>query len=131
MTAGMLEGDLARRAARNSSGDPLLDKALAFIDRNLARSDLAPALREILDKTEVGHLTAPETTAQGVELFALCEKKETKVDTPEKQQIREKIFSEEFQSKATRLLKDLRRQAMNSFSRCAVRAPRATASLCM
>jgi peptidyl-prolyl cis-trans isomerase SurA len=74
--------------------------------------DLAPALREILDKTEVGHLTAPETTAQGVELFALCEKKETKVDTPEKQQIREKIFSEEFQSKATRLLKDLRRQAM-------------------
>jgi peptidyl-prolyl cis-trans isomerase SurA len=75
-------------------------------------SDLAPALREILDKTEVGHLTAPETTAQGVELFALCEKKETKIDTPEKQQIREKIFSEEFQSKATRLLKDLRRQAM-------------------
>src|ERR1700733_8125600 len=55
--------------------------------------DLAPALREILDKTEGGHLTAPETTAQGVELFALCEKKETKVDTPEKQKIREKIFS--------------------------------------
>ena len=46
MTAGMLEGDLAGRAARNSSGDPLLDKALAFIDRNLARSDLAPALLE-------------------------------------------------------------------------------------
>lgn len=46
MAAGMLEGDLARRAARASSGDPLLDKALAFIDRNLARSDLAPALLE-------------------------------------------------------------------------------------
>jgi AraC-like DNA-binding protein len=44
--AGMLEGDLARRAERDSSGDQLLDKALAFIDRNLARSDLAPALVE-------------------------------------------------------------------------------------
>jgi AraC-like DNA-binding protein len=46
MAAGMLEGDLARRAARDSSGDPLLDKAIAFIDRNLAKSDLAPALLE-------------------------------------------------------------------------------------
>jgi AraC-like DNA-binding protein len=46
MAAGMLEGDLARRAARNLSGHPLFDKALAFIDRNLARSDLAPALLE-------------------------------------------------------------------------------------
>jgi len=46
MTAGMLGSELARQAARDSSGDPLLDKALAFIDRNLARSDLAPALLE-------------------------------------------------------------------------------------
>jgi AraC-like DNA-binding protein len=44
MTAGMLEGDLARRAEGNSSGDPMLDRAIAVIDRNLARSDLAPAL---------------------------------------------------------------------------------------
>src|SRR5580692_546481 len=46
LTAGMLEGDLARRAVNASSGDPLLDKALAFIDTNLARSDLAPAVLE-------------------------------------------------------------------------------------
>jgi AraC-like DNA-binding protein len=46
MTAGMLEGELARRTAQESCGDPLLDKALAFIDRNLAKSDLAPALVE-------------------------------------------------------------------------------------
>jgi AraC-like DNA-binding protein len=44
--AGMIEGELARRAARESFSDPLLDKALAFIDLNLARSDLAPALLE-------------------------------------------------------------------------------------
>jgi len=75
-------------------------------------SDLAPALREILDKTEVGHLTAPETTAQGVELFAVCERKETKDETPEKRQAREKIFSEQFQARAKNYLRELRRQAM-------------------
>jgi peptidyl-prolyl cis-trans isomerase SurA len=75
-------------------------------------SDLVPALREILDKTEVGHLTPPEATAQGIELFALCEKKETKSETPEKRQAREKIFSEQFQAKAKNYLRELRRQAM-------------------
>ena len=75
-------------------------------------SELAPALREILDKTEIGHLTAPETTPQGVELFALCEKKETKAETPEKWEARDKIFGEQFQSKAKRYLQELRRQAM-------------------
>jgi peptidyl-prolyl cis-trans isomerase SurA len=75
-------------------------------------SDLVPALRQILDKTEIGHLTPPETTAQGIELFALCEKKETKSETPEKRQAREKIFSEQFEAKAKHYLRELRRQAM-------------------
>jgi peptidyl-prolyl cis-trans isomerase SurA len=75
-------------------------------------SDLLPALREILDKTEIGHLTAPELTPQGVELFALCEKKETTEDTPEKRQARDKIFNEKFQLKAKRFLQELRKQAM-------------------
>jgi peptidyl-prolyl cis-trans isomerase SurA len=75
-------------------------------------SELAQALRDILDKTEVGHLTAPEITPQGVELFALCEKKETKTDTPEKREVRDKMFSDQFQAKARNLLRDLRRQAM-------------------
>ena len=75
-------------------------------------SELVPALRQILDKTEIGHLTPPETTTQGIELFALCEKKETKSDTPEKRQARDKIFSEQFQAKAKNYLRELRRQMM-------------------
>jgi len=75
-------------------------------------SELVPALRQILDKTELGHLTPPETTAQGIELFALCEKKETKSETPEKRQARDKIFSEQFQAKAKNYLRELRRQMM-------------------
>ncbi|KJC56391.1 hypothetical protein UP10_34450 [Bradyrhizobium sp. LTSPM299] len=46
MASGMLEGEMARRTVSEVSGDPLLDKALAFIDRNLARLDLTPALLE-------------------------------------------------------------------------------------
>jgi peptidyl-prolyl cis-trans isomerase SurA len=75
-------------------------------------SDLLPALREILDKTEIGHLTAPEVTPQGIQLFALCERKETTEDTPEKRQARDKLFSEKFQIKAKRYLQELRKQAM-------------------
>ena len=75
-------------------------------------SELAPALRDILDKTEIGHLTAPETTPQGIELFALCEKKETKAETPEKREAREKLFGEQFQTRAKHYLQELRRQSM-------------------
>jgi peptidyl-prolyl cis-trans isomerase SurA len=75
-------------------------------------SDLVPALREILNKTELGHLTPPETTPQGVELFALCDKKETTTETPEKRAARDKLFADQFQAKSKSYLRALRRQAM-------------------
>jgi peptidyl-prolyl cis-trans isomerase SurA len=75
-------------------------------------SDLAPALREILNKTELGHLTPPETTDKGIELFALCDKKETKSETPEKRAVREKLFGSAFEAKSKAYLRELRRQAM-------------------
>jgi peptidyl-prolyl cis-trans isomerase SurA len=40
-------------------------------------SDLEYALRELLANTELGHLTPPETTSKGVQLFAVCARKET------------------------------------------------------
>jgi peptidyl-prolyl cis-trans isomerase SurA len=40
-------------------------------------SDLEFALRELLANTELGHLTPPETTSKGVQLFAVCARKET------------------------------------------------------
>jgi peptidyl-prolyl cis-trans isomerase SurA len=45
-------------------------------------------------------------------MFALCEKKESKADTPVKREAREKLFSQQFESKAKRYLQELRRQAM-------------------
>jgi peptidyl-prolyl cis-trans isomerase SurA len=75
-------------------------------------ADLAPALREILDNTPVGRLTAPETTQHGVELFAVCVKRETKVDAPTIREVRQEMFAEQFAAQSKRYLKELRRGAM-------------------
>jgi peptidyl-prolyl cis-trans isomerase SurA len=75
-------------------------------------ADLPQELRDILDKTEVGHLTPPEQTAEGVQMFAVCSKKETKAETPEMKKVRDEMFEKKFGAKAKRYLADLRRQAM-------------------
>jgi peptidyl-prolyl cis-trans isomerase SurA len=75
-------------------------------------ADLAQQLREILDSTAVGHLTPPETTTEGVQMFAICAKKETKTDTPEITEIRNQMFQQKFGAQAKRYLDTLRRQAM-------------------
>jgi peptidyl-prolyl cis-trans isomerase SurA len=75
-------------------------------------SDLAPQLRQILDGTAVGHLTPPEQTAEGIQLFAICGKRETKSETPEMKEIRESMFQQKFGAQAKRYLETLRRQAM-------------------
>ena len=75
-------------------------------------SDLAQQLRDILEGTAVGHLTPPETTAEGIQMFAICAKKETKSDTPEMREIREQMLQQRFGAKAKRYLESLRRAAM-------------------
>jgi peptidyl-prolyl cis-trans isomerase SurA len=75
-------------------------------------ADLAAQLRQILDSTAIGHLTPPEQTAEGVQMFAVCARKETKSDTPEMKEIRDQMFQQKFGAQAKRYLDTLRRQAM-------------------
>jgi len=76
-------------------------------------ADLQPAVREMLDKTEVGRLTAPEVTLQGVEIHALCDKKAASGDNAlVKREAREQIMKERFDAKSQQFLKELRSQAM-------------------
>jgi peptidyl-prolyl cis-trans isomerase SurA len=75
-------------------------------------ADLPAALRELLDKTPIGHLTPPETTKQGVEMVALCGKKPTTIDTPQKKAIRDKMFGEKFEAKSKAYLQQVRKAAM-------------------
>jgi peptidyl-prolyl cis-trans isomerase SurA len=75
-------------------------------------ADIPGNLREVLDKTPIGHLTAPEVTKQGVEMVALCARKPTTVDTPKKREIRDKMFAEKYEAKSKSYLQEVRKAAM-------------------
>jgi peptidyl-prolyl cis-trans isomerase SurA len=75
-------------------------------------ADIPAVLRDVLDKTPIGHLTAPEVTKQGVEMVALCARKPTTVDTPKKREVREKMFAEKFEKKSKAYLDEIRKAAM-------------------
>jgi peptidyl-prolyl cis-trans isomerase SurA len=75
-------------------------------------ADLPQSLRDILDKTPIGHLTAPEVTKQGIEMVALCGRKPTTIDTPKKKEIREKMFVEKYEAKSKSYLQEVRKAAM-------------------
>ena len=75
-------------------------------------ADMPAVLREVLDKTPIGHLTPPEVTKQGVEMVALCGRKPTTVDTPKKKEIRDKMFVQKYEAKSKSYLQEVRKAAM-------------------
>lgn len=84
-------------------------------------ADLPKQSRDILDGTEVGHLTPPERTAEGYQMFAVCSKRQTKNDTPEEKKVRDEIFQKKFGAKAAAYLKKLRREAMIEYKQAQTR----------
>ena len=75
-------------------------------------ADIPAVLREVLDKTPIGSLTAPELTKQGVEMVALCGRKPTTIDSPKKKEIRDKMYLEKYEAKSKAYLKEVRDAAM-------------------
>lgn len=75
-------------------------------------ADLSPQLRELLGNIEVGHLTAPEATQQGLQMFAVCSKKETTSESPLRREVREQIFTKRFESESKKYLDEIRKSAM-------------------
>jgi len=75
-------------------------------------SDLSPQLRDVLGNIQLGHLTAPESTAQGLQMFAVCGKKESSTESPLKREMREQIFAKRFESESKKYLDEVRKAAM-------------------
>jgi peptidyl-prolyl cis-trans isomerase SurA len=75
-------------------------------------ADLAEAQRKVLNETAIGHLTPPDITPQGVELFAVCSKTAASGDTPAKRKARDELFNERYQAASKKFLKELRKQAL-------------------
>ncbi|HZL30112.1 MAG TPA: SurA N-terminal domain-containing protein [Pseudolabrys sp.] len=75
-------------------------------------ADLPEALRELLAKLEIGRLSTPDVTSQGLQMFALCGKKESAQESPLKHELREKIFSNRFETESKKFLDEIRKSAM-------------------
>jgi len=76
-------------------------------------ADIPAELRKVLDGVEVGRLTAPEVTKFGIEMFAICAKKESTADnSPIRRQVRESIMAERYEQRSKQYLQELRRGAM-------------------
>ena len=76
-------------------------------------ADLPPALREVLEKIEIGRLSNPEVTQEGVEIYALCSKKtSTADDAPAKKAVRDELYKQVFEKHSKSFLQELRSQAM-------------------
>jgi peptidyl-prolyl cis-trans isomerase SurA len=69
--------------------------------------------REVIDATPIGKLTPPDVTTSGIEVFAVCEKKEGigGVASGAARDAKEELFGEKFQAKGKEYLRQLRRSA--------------------
>jgi peptidyl-prolyl cis-trans isomerase SurA len=75
-------------------------------------TDIPVQQRQVLDTTVVGHLTPPEVTQLGVEMFAVCAKQETHGDGAESHEVRDQIAAQRYEAQAKRYIQELRRAAM-------------------
>jgi peptidyl-prolyl cis-trans isomerase SurA len=74
--------------------------------------DLPEALRDLLAKLEVGRLSTPDVTAQGLQMFALCSKKQSAEESPVKNELRQQIYASRFEAESKRYLDEVRKSAM-------------------
>jgi peptidyl-prolyl cis-trans isomerase SurA len=89
-------------------------KDVAVRDQVIRSSaDIPAELRKVLEGVEVGRLTAPEVTKFGVEMFAICARKESAADnSPVRRQVRESIMAQRYEERSKHYLQELRRGAM-------------------
>jgi peptidyl-prolyl cis-trans isomerase SurA len=69
-------------------------------------------LRDSLDRTPVGHLTAPSRGAAGVEMLAVCEKHENADDSTLHDRIESNLLDQHLKKESDRLYQELRSRAV-------------------
>jgi peptidyl-prolyl cis-trans isomerase SurA len=75
-------------------------------------ANLDAQLRDLLGSMPLGRLTTPEPTAQGLQMFAVCDKKASKTESPVQREVKDQIFKRRFEREANRYLEELRKSAM-------------------
>jgi peptidyl-prolyl cis-trans isomerase SurA len=98
-----------------ATGVPMVQAMDDVVIRNpLSRTaiQLGEGLKQVLDKTAVGHVTPPQRSSSGIEMLALCSKGTSKDDTAAREAISQKILATHYAAEEARLLKELRSHAV-------------------
>jgi peptidyl-prolyl cis-trans isomerase SurA len=122
------DADANTRAARTKQAESLRAK-FSDCERDLAlareysevvikepviriSTDLPEKLQQLLEKTPDGQMTPPEPTNAGIEVVAICGRKETVADLSSRRGIREELLSQRVETQEKKILDNLLRQAI-------------------
>lgn len=88
------------------------------IREKLVRSStqLSDGIKELLDKTPIGHLTEPSRSPNGIELVAVCDRSATKDDEELRKTISDRLLAQHFAQEEAEKYKDMREHAVISRS---------------
>jgi peptidyl-prolyl cis-trans isomerase SurA len=75
-------------------------------------TDLPQRLRQLIEKIPDGQMTPPEPTSAGIEVVAVCGRKETVADLGSRKEIRDQLLSSRVENQEKKILENLRRQAI-------------------
>ena len=73
--------------------------------------DLPPAFRQAVSDLPVGQVSAPLQGAAGIHLLMVCDRRSPQGETPQREQIAERLERERVERLARRYLRDLRKEA--------------------
>ncbi|WP_245261734.1 peptidylprolyl isomerase [Ancylobacter sp. FA202] len=75
-------------------------------------ADMSAPVRKVMDDTPVGQMTAPEVTRAGIEMIAICNRREVVGESAQKREVRTELENKQFDTVSKKLLDDARKSAM-------------------
>lgn len=118
------EVDVLMEIARSIAKNPgtCEEKTVAGIDSfeglnidvnqlHLKLSEMSPSMRPFVEPLKVGGISEPFAAPDGIHLLMLCERSELPIAGSNKDQAKERIFSDKLQVETMKYLRDLRRAA--------------------
>jgi peptidyl-prolyl cis-trans isomerase SurA len=75
-------------------------------------SDLAPALQKLLESLPDGRMTPPEVTTNGIEVVAICERREVPADISSNRELRNELLGQRLQAYEKRIIDKMRQTSI-------------------
>lgn len=75
-------------------------------------SDLSPQLQKLLESMPDGRMTPPEVTTNGIEVVAICERREVPADISSNRELRNELLGQRLQAYEKRMLDKMRQTSI-------------------